>query len=807
MEPMPMWDGSMATPNGGMHASGNQQNPAAQQHHQLHNQHQLPPHSQHQNGNPNHFNQNMSNNQMPPSDKHNPVGAWQRGGWDSGIHSGATSQTPSIVSGQHSELSAIVSEFSEHIPNFEQQAQQGAHNPNGQTNTSAVEAAQEMQQMFDYQDEEGMATAIPKLVDYLKNSDTTIVQSASQTLHQFSKRDAAKSQLITQRNVIPTLIIVLQQTNDPDTARAVTGTLHNVSQSDPGRKMIYQSSGIPALVKVLQCSVDAVVFYAITTIHNLLLHIKESKQNLRQTNATHLMVDLLQKKGNVKFLAICTDCLHLLSYQHNDTKMQMFQAGAAHHLINIMNQNTYEKLLWTTSRVLKVLSVCNQNKRAIVEAGGVQALGLHLQNGSSRLISNCLWTLRNLSDCATHIGGLSPLLQALLQRLNSQDHQNIVIACGTIANLSCNNIQNKVDIVRHGGIESLLRVIQQVGDRAEIVEPALCALKHITSRHPEADRAQAMVREAMNGTGLQLLHRLIQPGSAKPSIRKGALLVMKQLALEAGCRRALGQADIVGELTAMAMTSGSSLQQNPGDRDAISTLDSIFNIFIGLIKEPDLKMRIKSQQNLPFFIQLFHHQHLQMTVGALLGNLCVTETDVLQEVERSQIREQVERVFQHSEAKRVEVERRSRGGQMGGPPPGQQGGPPGHPGGFQGMPPNSQHPGMGHMPPNGPMGHPGFDPAMGSPHGHPGHPNHPAYHQMPPGTPGHYDPNQGFPQHHNPTMTPPMTPETQMVHPGFHPGQPHPGHGPPQGHHMPPHQQQQQAAPPQAQMSNWFEPI
>ena len=141
--------------------------------------------------------------------------------------------------------------------------------------------------------------AIPKLVDYLKNSDTQIVQSASQTLHQFSKREAAKNQLVTQRNVIPTLIIVLQQTNDPDTARAVTGTLHNVSQvsvtsknsklcwefkSDPGRKIIFQSSGIPALVKVLQCSVDAVVFYAITTIHNLLLHIKESKQNLRQTN-------------------------------------------------------------------------------------------------------------------------------------------------------------------------------------------------------------------------------------------------------------------------------------------------------------------------------------------------------------------------------------------------------------------------------------------------------------------------------------------------------------------------------------------
>lgn len=34
-----------------------------------------------------------------------------------------------------------------------------------------------------------------------------------------------------------------------------------------------------------------------------------------------------------------------------------------------MRTYTYEKLLWTTSRVLKVLSVCSSNKPAIVEAG------------------------------------------------------------------------------------------------------------------------------------------------------------------------------------------------------------------------------------------------------------------------------------------------------------------------------------------------------------------------------------------------------------------------------------------------------
>ena len=37
-----------------------------------------------------------------------------------------------------------------------------------------------------------------------------------------------------------------------------------------------------------------------------------------------------------------------------------------------MRSYTYEKLLWTTSRVLKVLSVCQNNKPAIVKAGKFQ---------------------------------------------------------------------------------------------------------------------------------------------------------------------------------------------------------------------------------------------------------------------------------------------------------------------------------------------------------------------------------------------------------------------------------------------------
>jgi len=44
-------------------------------------------------------------------------------------------------------------------------------------------------------------------------------------------------------------------------------------------------------------------------------------------------------------------------------------SGGPVELVRIMRSTTYEKLLWTTSRVIKVLSVCPSNKAAIVDAG------------------------------------------------------------------------------------------------------------------------------------------------------------------------------------------------------------------------------------------------------------------------------------------------------------------------------------------------------------------------------------------------------------------------------------------------------
>lgn len=211
----------------------------------------------------------------------------------------------------------------------------------------------------------------------------------------------------------------------------------------------------------LSCSspVESVLFYAITTLHNLLLHQEGAKMAVRLADGLQRMVPLL-KKSNPKFLAITTDCLQLLSYGNQESKVSRAHGSKPHlpppppnthaythwvalpcirawfpvlctklcktvvcswqliilanggpeSLVFIMRNYNYEKLLWTTSRVLKVLSVCPSNKPAIVEAGTfkleqnrVITSGLGpLQMGLCLKISfNINWKLHQMSNLCT----------------------------------------------------------------------------------------------------------------------------------------------------------------------------------------------------------------------------------------------------------------------------------------------------------------------------------------------------------------------------------------------------------------------
>lgn len=268
--------------------------------------------------------------------------------------------------------------------------------------------------LINYQDDADLATrAIPELIKLLNDEDQVVVGQAAMMVHQLSKKEASRHAIMNSPQMVSALLRAMAQSSDLETTKSAAGVLHNLSQHRQGLVTIFKSDGIFALVKLLSSSVESVLFYAITTLHNLLLHQEGSKQVVRQAGGLQKMVQLLAR-DNYKFLAIVTDCLQILAYGNQEAKLIILASGGPQELVRIMRQHTYEKLLWTTSRVLKVLSVCSSNKPSIVQYGGMQALANHLTHQSQRLVLNCLWTLRNLSDAATRCEQLETLLQVCL---------------------------------------------------------------------------------------------------------------------------------------------------------------------------------------------------------------------------------------------------------------------------------------------------------------------------------------------------------------------------------------------------------
>lgn len=67
---------------------------------------------------------------------------------------------------------------------------------------------------------------------------------------------------------------------------------------------------------------ESVLFYAIITLHNLLLFNEKPKQEVRRHGQVVIPILLgLLQKDNPKFLAIVSDCLQILAYLHQETKV------------------------------------------------------------------------------------------------------------------------------------------------------------------------------------------------------------------------------------------------------------------------------------------------------------------------------------------------------------------------------------------------------------------------------------------------------------------------------------------------------
>lgn len=100
-----------------------------------------------------------------------------------------------------------------------------------------------------------------------------------------------------------------------------------------------------------------------------LFHVRISLQETRGCGGLEALTPLL-RETNPRFLALLTDSLYLLLLDNPQSKLSFLSLSGPSLLINLLDTHRqYPKLVYTVVRCIRVLSVCPQNKTALISLG------------------------------------------------------------------------------------------------------------------------------------------------------------------------------------------------------------------------------------------------------------------------------------------------------------------------------------------------------------------------------------------------------------------------------------------------------
>lgn len=478
--------------------------------------------------------------------------------------------------------------------------------------------------------------SIPEIIKLLNDEDKLVVQKAIAFIEQLSNKDASKQALANSQPLINALINLLNTTNDPQMQRNIASALHHITSDQPsGIQLLFKSGGIAALIKLLSSPIDTVVYYATTTLHNLLIYEENSKVQIRKCGGIQKMVALMQTNTNQKFLAILLDCLHMLAYNNAESKLIIAASGGPKELVRILHNANYEKLLWTAIRLMKVLSICSSNKPALIKSGAIQVLTEHIiKPVNNRILINCLLTLRNLSDCAINEDNLDVLIKRLVDLLESNVDLNLSIcAAGILSNLTCNNELNKIKFVEYNGIETMIRTMVQSKDDNfdDIYEPIVCSLRHVTNRNECSLKAQESIRY---NYGLPAIVKILQSENNKWPLLKACIGLTRNLSLSENNLVPLRELGIIPRLVQLLIKAVNILQQaEVNNQEAVIDdvpMEEIIEGSVGALHQlsRDIHNRIiiRELKCIPLLVQLLY-MSWESIQRVACGTLCELAND------------------------------------------------------------------------------------------------------------------------------------------------------------------------------------
>ncbi len=155
------------------------------------------------------------------------------------------------------------------------------------------------------------------------------------------------------------------------------------------------------------------------------------------------------------------------------------------------------------------------------------------------------------------------------------------------------NQYNKIIVVQSNGIHQLINIIKQNHDKEDILEPSICALRHLTCRHSYANEAQDIIR---NLNGLLVIIDLINPNKYSWSIIKSTIYLIRNLAL------AINNLPILREIGVIKKLIQLILQKQTNREDDI--VECCINALHIIAKDQQNRNIIRDLDCIPLFIRV-----------------------------------------------------------------------------------------------------------------------------------------------------------------------------------------------------------
>merc|ERR1712131_48075 len=453
-----------------------------------------------------------------PSEMHhmnnmNPVNAWNWGSvtspGDSGIHSRDQSGPPSVISEpQHSNISGYSIDNSTSI---DWTRYQRSNCSRSEDDIRSIKQAID-QAIESIKQAEDVERILPLLRQNLMDDDVRCTYLSAKALQDLIKIDRYLPSLMKHQQFWQAVTAALDKTDNEHIAKELTRIIYTLTskESNQGRgwcSLICNCDGLRILIKMLDATVEFVVTLSVTSIHNILTKLSTNERDNNPNPKSPILTAFRDKNGVVfvakkmherlmtlrnsptdsklqskiqtgaKFITICLAILHTVAYKCQRTKNILLHEQVPDLVVNtIQLVPNNDKLSCYAVRLLKVLSVCQNNKARIVECGGITTLGnlieINMSQQNTRRSSksetnivHALWTLRNLSDEASRQPrefSYHKVMEVLIKLIQRDDIVKRNLSVNILYNLICRNYQNKVLLIsQFNGLDIIIQRIDE----------------------------------------------------------------------------------------------------------------------------------------------------------------------------------------------------------------------------------------------------------------------------------------------------------------------------------------------------------